>query len=99
MELLLLSLLLARLLSQLRPDQMPIVRVDIDAQNPAVGGEFQPGAVLGIWAPTLVLMAPLPDLRVALDRVSQRTHRQTEFRYTQRAWRGEVLVDVHRNQF
>lgn len=77
------------------PQKPPIIRPQILARDRAARRQLQPNAVFRTRRAIGVGVLPLAQLRVALDRVTERAHTQTQFGYAQRIRRREVLVECH----
>ena len=79
---------------ELRPDLPPVIPKILPTHR-AVRRTLDPHAVLGARNAARVFVPPLPQLRIALDRIAKPLHALAQLRDGRRAWRGEILVEIH----
>lgn len=77
------------------PQKPPIVRSQFLPADRAICSQLKPDTVLGTRRAVFVAVAPLTELRIALDRITERAHLETQFGHAERAGRIEVFVEFH----
>lgn len=85
----------ARGFGKLRPDASPIVWAKRTPVDKAASRLFEPNAVFRARHTTGIPVPPLPDLSIALYRVTQHLHLGSQFRNAHRIRQREILIEVH----